>query len=144
MTVAAPSKNRKAKKMASTRNVLVTLRRPDTTLRCPETGWSIRRKEQKRTPTSSSSRIADWIRNGALIVLETADAPSQRYHDLLDEPTAGKTKEQLIDLAERINQAVGEQVIDTKDVNKQPLLDAISEWKEQQVAAADSKEKADA
>jgi hypothetical protein len=112
--------------MASTRNVLVKLKDSDTSLRCPYTGWCIRRSEQKKTPKVHSQRINDWIKAGALIMLEGAPESVQ---ELLDEPTKGKTVEALKTFAARINEAADEKIIEIKDMRKDDLVEAIENWK---------------
>ena len=118
--------------MASTRNVKVKLKDSATSLRCPYTGWCIRRSEHKKTPKVHSQRIADWVKSGALIMLEGAPTSVQ---ELLDEPTDGKTVEALKKYATSINEAVGEKIIEVKDMRKADLVEAIEGWKDKAAEA---------
>ncbi len=58
--------------MGSSVNRLVKMKRPSTTLLCPATGWRIHGEEPKLTPDTYSERIANWIKEGALIIVDAA------------------------------------------------------------------------
>ena len=113
------------------RNLLVKLRYQDTSLTDPFTGWSITGKQEKKTPKDYSKRIVEWIKNGALIPLESIAESGGAIAELLAEPIKGKTKEQLIELAKAINAAEGQDVVEYEEITKPNIIKSIQAWKDE-------------
>ena len=98
------------------RNLLVKLKRPETSLTCPFTGWYIQGKKPKKTPKTYSKRINEWIKNGALVALENVNESGGIVQDLLDMPHKSLAKPQLVELAKQINAAEGKHVVEVENV----------------------------
>lgn len=122
------------------RNLLVKLKRPETSLTCPFTGWAIQGKTEKKTPKAYSQRIADWIRHGALIVLENAGEAETSVQELIDTPHNSMAKSQLVEMAKEINSAEGDKVIEHENVNKADIVESIQAWKDEKENIGDGDE----
>ena len=82
----------------------------------------------------------EWIKNGALIPLESIAESGGTIAELVAEPTKGKTKEQLIELAKAINAAEGQDVVEYEEINKQDIIDSIQAWKDEKEKIAEDED----
>ncbi len=126
-------------KVESMRNLKVKLKDQATSLTCPFTGWSITRSQEKKTPKVYSKRITEWIKNGALIPLESIAEIGNSITELLAEPTKGKTKAQLVEMAKLINAAEGEDVVEYEEINKADIVESVQRWKDEKEDVGEGK-----
>ena len=128
------------------RNTLVKLKHPEITLSVPDFKWDIHGKDPKLTPERGCSKIAAWIKSGALVPcnengkpLTATAAPDESngesLQDLVDINIGSMNRAGLVDVIEKINALDDDADLTEENVNVPDLRESIKAWQEATVEA---------